>query len=171
MEGRQFYLNYRKDHPVKGCEDSPIFCVEMMDILEEWESRGWNRVRVWYKLTCAEGEMYDEIDFEYLIQEALLYFPDIYDDAMKSFHASSSPRPRHPAMLHGLQRMGHDLTPVLASYLASREKFPAPFKGGNAPQKAFPRRQSTLLRGKKEVGGGYQGPTICGGVPDRQLPA
>ncbi len=120
---RQFYLNYRKNSPVEGCDDSPIFCVEIMDFLEEWESRGWNRVEVWYKLTCAEGEMYDEIDFEYLIQEALLYFPDIHADAMKAFHASNSPRPRHPAMLHGIQRMGHDLTPVLASYVASSVNF------------------------------------------------
>ncbi len=124
LEGRrQFYLKYRKDRPVKGCEESPIFCVEMVEIMEEWEARGWNRVRFWYKLTCAEGEWYHDIDFNDLMVEALLYFPDIYADAMKYYKASSSPRPRHPAMLHGLQRKGHDLLPVLSSYLAKRVNF------------------------------------------------
>lgn len=116
---RKFFLDYRKNNPVKGCEESPIFCVEIVEIVEEWESRGCNKASVWFKLTCAEGEWYYDIDFEDLIQEAMLYFPDIYADAIEYYMASSSPRPRHPAMLRGLRRNGHDLTPVLASHLAN----------------------------------------------------
>lgn len=119
---RQFYLNYRQNHPVKGCEDTPVFCVEILDFEEQWE-RGWNSVKVWYKLSCAEGYMFKEIDFGSLIEEAMLYFPDIYADAMRYYKASNSPRPRHPAMLRGLQHKGYDLTPVLASHLATQRNF------------------------------------------------
>lgn len=119
---RQFHFDYRRDHPVAGCEETPVFCVEILDFEEEWK-RGWNTVKVWYKLSCAEGYIFDEIDFRYLIEEAMLYFPDIYADAMKYYKASNSPRPRDPAMLRGLQRKGYDLMPVLASYLANQRNF------------------------------------------------
>lgn len=124
LEGqRRFWLEYRRKNPVAGCEQNPIFCVEIVKFVEEWELRGWNHVNVCYKLTCAEGEWYSDIDLEYLLREALLYFPDIHAAAMKCCEASSSPRPKHPAILHGLQRKGYDLTPVLASYLASNCHF------------------------------------------------
>lgn len=118
---RQSYLEFRQENPV-NCEGTPVFCVEILDFVEEWE-RGWNTVTVWYKLSCAEGYMFDEIGFGSLIEEAMLYFPDIYTDAMSYYKASNSPRPRHPAMLRGLQRKGYDLTPVLASYLANQRDF------------------------------------------------
>lgn len=124
LEGqRQFYLKYRGDHPVEGCKSTPVFCVEILDLEEQWESRGRNHVRVWYKLTCAEGECCRHMDFENLMVEAMLNFPEIYDDAMLFYVRSNSLRPRHPAMVRGLKRLGHDLTPVLASYLASRQDF------------------------------------------------
>ncbi len=146
---RRFYLDYRKKSPVKGCEESPIFCVEIVEFVEEWESRGCNRVSVWYKLTCAEGEWYNDINFECLIQEAMLYFPDIYADAMECYRASSSPRPRHPAMLRGLRRMGHDLTPVLASYLANERDFLPNLREEMRMKSIFPDYQNDYVERRK----------------------
>lgn len=143
---RRFQHNFRKNYPEKGCEDNPIFCVEIVEMVDLWETMGRNYTKIWYKLTCAEGEWYGEVDLENLLDEALLHFPAIYQAAREHYDASNSPRPRHPAILYGLKQTGHDLTPVLASYISTQRNFLPDLREDNRLKNRFPDFENSYVR-------------------------